>query len=210
VWRGRPRPRNLTTESADLNLLSLPQEVAQAAVDSLRRPIRPHLRKKRRPRTTRPDSKISAKPAARKSRPPRWEASLCKTPHPACTPVQRNRRHPPLPGKQHRRHRPHPAGRLAVNSVLFCLSGFNSRAKRGRWVGSRRDHKNSPPAVRLAEEIEPCTFSSRCTPLRRRVCRMPTTTAAAAHILSSIKTITDINDGQTDPACHRQCCWPSR
>jgi len=29
---------------------------------------------------------------------------------------------------------------------------------------------------------------------------MPTTTAAAAHILSSIKTITDINDGQTDPA----------
>jgi len=51
-----------------------------------------------------------------------------------------------------------------------------------------------------AEEIEPCTFSSRCTPLRRRVCRTPTTTAAAAHILSSIKTITDINDGQTDPA----------
>src|SRR5579872_6193383 len=42
-----------------------------------------------------------------------------------------------------------------------------------------------------------CTFSRRCTPLRRRVCRIPQTTTAAVHIVSSINIRTDTNDGQT-------------
>src|SRR6185437_8928014 len=52
-----------------------------------------------------------------------------------------------------------------------------------------------------AEYFQLCTLSRRCTPLRRRLCRTPQTTAEAVHIVSSIKTRTDANEGQTaDPA----------
>jgi hypothetical protein len=105
VWRGRPRPRKLTTKPADSSLLSQPTRGNPSRHEprDFRR-IRSHLRKKRRP-THRPRSSNSSLSRTNPGPGPRRHNPAERSVVPASR-RSRHSRNPPLPGKRHSHNRP--------------------------------------------------------------------------------------------------------
>ena len=105
VWRGRPRPRKLTTRTADSRLLSLPARSNPSRCEPryLRR-FRTDLRKERRA-THRPRSSQPSLPRNHPRASP-WRSNFAECPVLPASRRSRNSRHPPLPGKRYSHNRP--------------------------------------------------------------------------------------------------------
>src|SRR5580658_1843876 len=124
MWRGRPRPRNLTTKPTDSSLLSFRGRSNSSREKSshLRR-LLPSLRKKRRS-PARPKSPNRSQPSKNPGPGPRRN-NAAKRPLLPASRCLRYRRNPPLSGKRHSHNRP-PAPQQRLKPHDLATSHFGT------------------------------------------------------------------------------------
>jgi len=164
VWGGHSCPPTLTTKSADRSVLSLASRSnsSRGPSSNLRR-LRPSLRKERNP----------SHPAHR----PRRATPSLRSQHPSSGPrrhyprerrflprrrSRRYRRHPPLPGKQHRRNRAEPSHEFLRPRESEGAPPFSRNLREGGDFDFLKSVQNVYYPVHFAPVFKTCmTFTSR-------------------------------------------------